>query len=157
MQNTILRKLVNINTYIFFFAMDSLKIYSYYSVEKKDIEKLNQVNCENDIDLEVFFWNTIQIHTGLLWLLRLKPATLAILLEVKSWKPFPASAEDPGLFRTCSLTSQSHSAIIRKLIWIKKNFGISIQGVLYIQNSLVLQSCVVEVKIPKRTKAGKNK
>lgn len=34
--------------------------------KKKSIGKLKQVNCGYNVDLEVFFWNTLQIHMGLL-------------------------------------------------------------------------------------------
>lgn len=83
MQNTILRELINITKLFFPCYGQPQDLFQWKPVTelwKKDVEKLNQVNCEYNVDLEVFFWNTVQIHIWLLWLLWLKQATLAILL-----------------------------------------------------------------------------
>lgn len=47
------------------------------------------------------------------------------------------------------LTSQGNSAIIGKSVGIQENCGFSIQALLHVHHTLVLEACVVEVKIPK--------
>lgn len=49
---------------------------------------------------------------------------------------------------TFSNTSQGDGPIIRKCVWIQEDGGLCIQTLLHVHHTLVLETCVVEVKVP---------
>lgn len=45
-------------------------------------------------------------------------------------------------------TSQSHCSIVRKCVWIQKYCRFCVETLLNVHHTLILKSCVVEVKVP---------
>lgn len=45
-------------------------------------------------------------------------------------------------------TSQGNGSIVRKRVWVQEDFGLSLQALLHVHHTLVLEACVVEVKVP---------